>query len=287
MARFPYQREDGSYGFSDDALASFQEQGFLILDSFLDEELIARLKAESDEFEAQRNDDESKPPHAWREHGRLISHPPTMTLVEQLMGPGFGYHHLHSTRMCAGYPSVPWHHDYEQIPQSNRSKVMVHVFHYLNGLDGTIGDLLVWPGSQHSVLAHQALRFCDTADLPGSVVVDDLPPGSVVIVHSALLHARRAKPGGDEKPRYFIDCSYCEAGIRWPSTHNGHGHWRDKLRLARELGHDRDGRYAHLFDESHFFDTAEAHAIMQESGSDDRSIAEQLLRDRNPVAGSR
>ena len=48
-------------------------------------------------------------------------------------------------------------------------------------------------------------------ELPGSLTFgskNPLPPGSAVIVHSALLHGRRAQPGGDpNKPRYFIDIS--------------------------------------------------------------------------------
>ena len=41
----------------------------------------------------------------------------------------------------------------------------------------------------------------------------------VVLIHSAVLHGRRAKPGGDAAaPRYFVDVSYCQPGPRrWPS----------------------------------------------------------------------
>jgi hypothetical protein len=91
------------------------------------------------------------------------------------------------------------------------------------------------------------------------MVVDDLPPGSAVLVHSALWHARRAKPGGEGVPRYFADASYCEAGVQWPSY--SRKNWREILAKCRERMLDRGGRYAHLFDESHFFDRNEIHAL--------------------------
>jgi len=174
------------------------------------------------------------------------------------MGPGFAFHHLHATRQGPGTPGVNWHQDYEQEPQTNRSHVMVHVFYYMNGLNGEVGDLLFLPGSQKTIIANGGIWLLGTEPLPGYKVVDDLPAGSAVLVHSALWHARRAKPGGEGAPRYFADISYCQAGVRWPSY--GRNTWREILTRCREVGVDRGGRYAHLFDESHFFDRSEIHA---------------------------
>lgn len=263
----------------DAAVERFQREGYLVLERFLDPDHIAALKPEIDTFERERGQRDAAPPIAQPELGRLVSHPATMAAVERLMGAGFAYHHLHCARHDPGAPGTAWHQDYEQIPHTNRSHLMVHVFYYLNGLDGCIGDLLVLPRSQGMIIGNGDSRIFGDADLPGSLTIDDLPPGTAVIVHSALLHARRAKPGGEGRPRYFVDCSYCQAGIRWPSTHNGYGNWRDKLRLARERGLDRDGRYAHLFDESHFFDGTEARARL---AAVDGSLIEHL-----PVDGGR
>jgi hypothetical protein len=51
-----------------------------------------------------------------------------------------------------------------------------------------------------------------------------LPPGSAVIVHSALVHGRRARPGGAAGRRSFTDVSYCQhsAGRHWASYQLGH-----------------------------------------------------------------
>ena len=74
-----------------------------------------------------------------------------------------------------------------------------------------MGDLILVPRSQNTVIqrGRDLLGFQDD-ELPGSVTIDDLPEGSAVIVHSALIHGRRAKPGGEDHPRYFTDVSFCQ-----------------------------------------------------------------------------
>jgi hypothetical protein len=257
------------------ALAHFAREGYVIVEGHLDAARITELKADIDAFEVVRDQPGTPPPLSWPSLGALISDPAIMHPIEQLLGPGFAYHHLHCARHDPGARGVDWHQDYEQIPQSNRSHRMVHVFYYLSGLNGTIGDLLLLPRSQNWIMGNGAASAFGAADLPGSIVIDQLSPGTAVIVHSALLHARRAKPGGEGRPRYFADCSYCQAGIRWPSTHSGFGGWRDNLHMARKLGLDRDGRYAHLFDEAHFFDAAEARHALHAVNSG--SLTEHLL----------
>jgi len=131
---------------------------------------------------------------------------------------------------------------------------MVHVFFYLNGLDGKVGDLMCMPRSQNAVMERPAFnQLWQDYELPGSLTFgskNPLPPGSAVIVHSALLHGRRAQPGGDpDKPRYFIDISYCQPGpSRWPNYGRGWETQREINQICMDMGHDRSGKYAHLFD---------------------------------------
>jgi hypothetical protein len=245
-----------------DQTEQFRSEGYLIFPCFIDDAECAALKADIDQLEQLRRDKQPVPflgelPHL----GPLISHPPMMEILSDLLGPGFAFHHLHAVRQDAGTRGVNWHQDYEQYPQSNRSHIMVHVFYYFSGLNGEVGDLLLLPRSQRSVVANDALWFMGTEDLPGMVMQNNLPPGTAVVVHSALWHARRAMPGGEGRPRYFADSSYCQAGIRWPSY--GGGRSRDLLARAVELGLDREGRYAHLFDPAHFFDVGAARALMR------------------------
>ena len=255
-------RISGTYAtaLTDAHLAFFQEHGYLICPAWIAADDLQRLRDEIDTWNSGGVDDRYGPPSAasadrtgrqmdFPGHWNLFTHPALMTLVTRLLGPGFAHHHLHTAKHTSGDRGVNWHHDYEQYPQTNRSHGMLHTFWYLNGLDGTIGDLLVVPGSQRMLLERGTLGHWGTQDLPGTLVVDDIPPGSMVIVNSAVLHARRAKSGGENKPRYFIDSSYCQKGIRWP---HGSGWLKAHARVLA------DGRAAasgveHLFDPGHFY----------------------------------
>jgi hypothetical protein len=92
--------------------------------------------------------------------------------------------------------------------------------------------------------------------------VSRLPPGSVVLLHSALSHARRPKPGGKDYRRYFVDVSYCQRGVPWPGQENGGGYLSINQK-ALELGLDRGGRFSHLYDSNQFFDLDEVNARLE------------------------
>ena len=228
----------------------FHREGYLLLPGLIEPEYNARLMAEVDEMVRHRAAGDHRMLVTYREMGLLTSHPPAIAAVASLMGGSrFAMHHIHSARFDEGASGVGWHQDYEQHPQSNRSHLMVHVFYYLNGLNGEIGDLLILPRSQNLV-AQRDLRMLGTADLEGSLCFDDLEPGSAVVVHSAVWHARRPRPGGRDRPRYFIDVSYCQNGVLWPAYQDVGG----INARALEAGLDRNGRYAFLYDSSQFFD---------------------------------
>ena len=238
---------------SDAEQQQFRDQGYVVFPGFFDDVETQALKDGIDALEEARRSGERLAPYEIPPLGRLLAHPKAMGMVEDVLGPGFGFHHLHAVRQGAGAPAANWHQDYEQVPQTNRSHDMVHVFYYLNGLNGEVGDLLFVPGTHKTVIERGALSFLGTQDIPGTVVVNDLPQGSAVMVHSALWHARRPRPGGENSPRYFSDASYCQAGIRWP----GYPHYPAMLARIKVLRLDGGGRYAHLFDESHFFNSRE------------------------------
>ena len=242
-------------------LAGFETDGYLVLEGLLDAEECDLLRAEVDYLVQRRTAGEQPLIVSYPRMALLTSHPPAMTPLQQLMGGEFAMHHIHASRHDAGQEGVHWHQDYEQYPQTNRSHLMVHVFYYLSGLNGEVGDLLLVPRSQHSVIARDALHIFGTEDLPGSLTVDRLAAGSAVIVHSALFHARRAKPGGAGQPRYFIDISYCRNGILWP----GYPRMEQINAKALEMGADRGGRYAFLYDGSHFFERAPQRERLQQA----------------------
>ena len=231
----------------------FHREGYLVLPDFIDPDYNARLIDEVDELMAHREAKDNRLLVSYRQMGLLTSHPPLMDKLEVLMGPRFAMHHIHSTRHDSGNRGVNWHQDYVQYPQTNRSHVMVHVFYYLNGLNGEIGDLLVLPQSQNLIVGNGGMKLFGTEDLPGSICVDRLTPGSAIIVHSALWHARRSKPGGEDRPRYFIDVSYCQHGVLWPD----YGRMAEINATALAMGLGREGRYDFLYDETQFFSQKE------------------------------
>ncbi|MDG5805176.1 phytanoyl-CoA dioxygenase family protein [Streptomyces ossamyceticus] len=247
---------------SDEQIESFARLGYVILPGFLPDALATRLRNEADHWVDSGLREKSiascvdpvthgLPPVMELElaaHGELLTYAPLMDVLTQLMGPDFVFHHLHSDRQKPDLPGKDWHHDYEQRPQTDRHHTMIHTLHYLDGLDSDTSSLVVLPGSHLEVAEKDARARLGTAELPGEVVIDHLPPGSTVVVHSALFHARRALPGGQRgKDRYFVDASYCQVGTAWPPVKP---YWRHMLRRARALGLDR-GR-PELFAERHF-----------------------------------
>ena len=243
---------------STEELEQFRRAGFAVRPRFFPDAMMAAVR---DEIEKGSN----PAPYLKPGHGALISHPPLMEIVAQLCGPDFLFHHLNSYYQREGTAGVPWHNDYEQVllPMP-RTHANVIALIYPQGLNGEVGDLVVVPGTQHALAAWESTAFLGTTRLPGEVVIDNVPPGTMVICHTGLLHCRRQRPG--RGPRYFCDTSYVARGPRWPAT--SQHDWRAMYADCRRLGYDHGGRYAHLFDESQFFDFFEAKARMDALGQD-------------------
>lgn len=246
----------------------FAESGYLVLPGLLPGSLRDRLMPEVDHWVddglrtrsiaacVAPGGPEEPPPVMELElpaHGELLTYEPLLRVIADVMGAPFVFHHLHSDRHNPGAPGKPWHHDYEANDQGDPDLVMVHALHYLGGLDGTVGSLTVVPGSHRKPWSKSALAHLGTAELPGEVVIDALPPGSTVLVNSALLHARRPAPcPPGTLPRYFVDASYCQTGARWQPVKP---YWRHMLATARALDLD-GGRWPELFAERHFTEYA-------------------------------
>lgn len=267
---------------TDEEIASFMELGYVALPGILPEELQQRLRDDVDRMESDRKLSRNGGPKVpfiveYEELGKLCSFPAVVDKVEQLMrayGPGntgSAMHHIHASRHDEGQPSVGWHQDYHCSPAvTDRKQLMVHVFYYFNGLNGTVGDLMCLPGSQKVHIRgipptfnkpQDKAQWGDAggpADLPGHQIFDDLPKGTAIIVHSGLIHSRRAKPGMVD-PRYFVDISYCQRGEnKWPSYGSNNTH-REIFAAALAMGHDRSGRYSHVWYAALFSHTTNLH----------------------------
>jgi hypothetical protein len=260
----------------------FKRFGYLIKPGFLDAQRVSTVAREVDDY--SRIEPKFDGRNVWKYDALcdLIVDEATLAIIDDLTGgDGFTFHHLHAARHDPGMPSIGWHHDYEQIPQTNRAHVQVHVLHYLNGLDGTVGDLLLLPKSHRAVMRRDAFWFLGTETLPGMVLIDDIPPGTVIFAHSALMHARRAKPGGAGRTRYFIDIAFMQRGVQWPSY--GREGWRDTLaHLARKAY--RPNRQ-HLLDASAFFDIADAVARVNGLQGSLAMLLPERPESERPVSG--
>ncbi len=238
-------------------LDQFKRFGYLIKPAFINDERARRVEADVDRYADEQPKFDGRNVWQYDALSDLIVDPDTLAIVDQLTGNhGFTFHHLHAALHPPGMPGIGWHHDYEQVPQTNRAHTQVHVLHYLNGLDGSIGDFLVLPKSHRAVMRRDAFFYFGTNALPGEVVVDDIPRGSTLFCHSALLHARRPKPGGGDRSRYFIDIAFMEHGVQWPSY--GREGWQTMLAQLDAKLHQADR--PQLFDASVFFDIADANA---------------------------
>lgn len=240
----------------------FAETGYLVLPGFLPTELIARLKAEVDRWvdEGWRDrsiqccldPDATGPPELLEidlpAHREVLCHPPLLELLAELVGAPVVFHHLHSDRHQETTASKPWHHDYEQRPQRARDFAMVHALHYLDGLDERTASLAILPGTHRQVLEKTALAEYAASPLPGEVLLENLPAGSTVVLHSALFHARRPRVAHTDAVRYLTDASYCQVGTQWPPVKP---FWYQLLARAREYGM-ADPRWPELFEERHF-----------------------------------
>lgn len=260
----------------------FRKLGYVIRPGMLDAGQVAAVSADIDRYVTVEPLFDGSHVARYDALSGLVVDPLTLEITQDIMGgDSFSFHHCHAARHEPGLRGVPWHHDYEQIPQTNRSHVQLHVLHYLDGLNGTVGDLLLLPRSHRSVMRRDALAFLGDQEIPGTVVVNDLPPGSVVFVHSAVVHARRPQPGGGDRKRYFIDIAFVQHGVQWPSY--GREGWRETLSEMDRKHHQ--AAHPRLFDADAFFDIADASSRVQGAeGSIAMRLPERAGADR-PVSG--
>lgn len=239
-------------------LADFKINGYLLREGFFPPLEMAVVQAEMRAGNRQQ-------PYLLPGHRALISHPRLMTIMGQLCGPDFLFHHLNTYLHQENADGVSWHNDYEQtsLPMP-RHHANIIVLIYPDGLRGEVGDLVMMPGTHRQVAAWGAYGFLGTQVLSGEVVIDRLTPGSAVICHTGLVHCRRPKPGPG--PRYFCDTSYVARGPHWPAT--SQHDWHHQYATCMQQEHAQGGAYAHLFDASQFFDYSLAEKDLQQLGQE-------------------
>jgi hypothetical protein len=219
----------------------FERDGFLVLPGAIDDaaERAAMLREIDEAVDTgRRKAGQDSAPTAYPALGALPAHPALVAALSALMPAGFAVQHLQCDRHEPGLEELGWHHDH-LCSVTPAPGLLVYAFVYPSGLDGTIGDLLLLAGSHRVDAGYHRLGLASlfgTRDLPPkTATLDHAPPGTIVLLHGALLHARRAKrqqhscSSQEEEEqgvgcRYFVDVSYCSIGRgeRWPA----YRYWR-------------------------------------------------------------
>ncbi|ABN82558.1 phytanoyl-CoA dioxygenase family protein [Burkholderia pseudomallei] len=199
-----------SFHLTDEEVAVFDENGFLVVRDLLDAEALASMHAAIDEIIGSANDvrevAELEPSDAsiirriWQPSKRhaafraIQEDPRIVDRIESLIGPDIVFHHskLNMKGPRVGSP-VEWHQDFSYYPHTNPKLVACLV--YLDDADEDNACLRVLAGS------HRASIYDHTehGQFRGKVAAENLPAGyaemtaagragTVVFLHCKVLH---------------------------------------------------------------------------------------------------
>lgn len=202
---------------SPEQLRALDEDGFLVRERLVRDELLGRLREAADELEAEalRRD---RPGESGSFGGLFVRnlldrHPvfrdellrfePCLSVARAMLGPQV---QVHATVLRVAYPElagqgVAWHFHQRVVPEPQppwfRGPIVVDNLIYLDDITEDSGPLVVLPGS-HRIHDHD-LRDGDHSDKPGQVTLT-VPAGSCVTSHSSLWHKALApRPGGGKR----------------------------------------------------------------------------------------
>lgn len=231
-------------------IREFENQGYLIIEDVIPEDYIIKLKKEVNNIIF--NNITAYKSKLIRD---LVESKFNLNIADSLLGEkNYVFHHVNAAIHTKNNPNLCWHHDYEDYT-GNRKFKMIHIFYYLNGLNNSIGELLLLPGShKESVSRYEYAEKSFDFFNEKIVTINTLKPGSIIVINSALIHARRALPYLEGTPeRYFIDCSFCEYGGKW-APFRELGNWYSIINfLNKESSSINAKKYDYLYDSSKFY----------------------------------
>ena len=216
------------------------ENGYLLLDSFVSEHWLSRLRAVVDEFiEESRRLSESdgrfflEPDHRADDPRlrRLMSPPdhhpvfrefsfegPVVDVAEDLLGSGVRFHHSKlNFKWARGGEEVKWHQDIQYWPHTDFSPLTIGV--YLEEVDDEMGPMGVVPGSHRGELFD---LYDHEERWSGSIRDEDLPrahveravflkggAGSVTVHNCCMVHG--SMPNQSPRSRPLLLQTYAAA----------------------------------------------------------------------------
>lgn len=181
----------------------FRDLGYFIRESFFDPNLCESLVARLDELYSTNPGSKRLLPD--KVFGPLIVDESILAIAHNLLGPDVRFHHANGRVQRTHCTEKPWHHDYDGHLREGTTRSMIHLMIYPLGLTDSTGPLLILPGSHRNGVARSYPNRFGTALIDGArkLVCE---AGAIVILHSALWHAR-IKPLA--LPRYDLNLSYC------------------------------------------------------------------------------
>ncbi len=240
---------------SDDQIARYRSEGFLILRQVIEPGLMASLIEAADTMaidalelgldgsDVIEVDDVAsraagatlirriKSPHRHhRAFARSQIEPALLDLVEALIGPDIRWHHTKlNAKQPAGSGHVEWHTDWGYYPHTNCDLLELSI--PIDPSTESNGCLWVVPGShQGPALDHTEAGQFVGAVAPGTVDLDtavpiELEPGDLSIHHVRLLHG--SGPNRTDSQRRLLLQGYAAADA-WPlMAHHQPSDWSD------------------------------------------------------------
>jgi hypothetical protein len=215
-------------GITDEQLAQFDRDGFLILRQWIPADVVSRLREACDSWvdlggQVQRGDVQRADAVDWKYTDRpsgplmfrvdylhakehpasleLLGSPEILGLAESLCGPSFvpTYESLVFKAEDEG-AAVPWHQDAVH-PRSSR---IANIDIYLDRSTADNGALRVVPGSQREQADVCRLRD-EHGWSPADVVVAEMEPGDVLIHDVMVVHGSPPTTGGDLRRTIYLE----------------------------------------------------------------------------------
>jgi ectoine hydroxylase-related dioxygenase (phytanoyl-CoA dioxygenase family) len=227
---------------TDQEVAQYHRDGFIVVPDVISEEDIAELRKVTEEFvEASRQTLEHtdvfdlepghsasqprlrriKTPHLQHPvYARMVKHPKIVAVLQRLWGPNIRFDLSKLNLKAAGFgSSLEWHQDWAFYPHTNEDLAAVGIM--IDDFRPDNGSMLVIPGSHtgpiynHHAKGHfvGGIDPVDSGiDFSKSVMCTG-KAGSITVHHVRLLHGSSANTSG--RPRRFLLHQY-RAADAWP-----------------------------------------------------------------------
>ncbi len=235
---------------------SYFENGYLLLEKFVQDAWLERLWQVTNEFieesrswtasgskfdlepghgpEAPRLRRLTQPVEHHPLYWEFASQGPIVDVAEDLLGPDVKFHHSKlNFKWSDGGEEVKWHQDIQFYPHTNYSVLAIGL--YLNDVDEEMGPMGVVPGSHNAELfdlyndKDQWVGCIDDTDLVRvpleKAVYLKGPAGSITVHHSRMVHG--SVPNSSPRMRPLLINAYSSADALTvtphpaPSRHNG------------------------------------------------------------------